>query len=320
MNCLQCNAPLEDQARFCRNCGSPVAINSPVMPSTSNNNSPTVPTPLPQPYYAPQEQWQSPLTLPAAPELNPVTQAGSVAPQSPYAPQGQWMPQAQPVPPQYMPSAAMQPGSMQSLGTPPGAAIPTRRKRRWPLRLLITLIILIVLLAGGWIFAGRPILHSVAQNQFDQLIARQINLLVPLPPAVTSSLTVTETGLNNLITLNSAPSDPVHNAVAHIAPAVVASDGSYTGGVELDFQLFGFSCSIKGIPIASNGQIVVTRVQVSGILSLVMSPDEMTTLLNGHLRDALARLGREATNVVLKNQALDIQLSSRFVQRRILLV
>ncbi|HEY6541743.1 MAG TPA: zinc-ribbon domain-containing protein [Ktedonobacteraceae bacterium] len=299
MNCLQCNAPLEDQARFCRNCGSPVAINSSILPSTSDN-PPTMPAPVQQPYYAPQEQWQSPMTLPAAP-------------QSQYAPQGQWMPQAQPMSPQYMPPVAAQPGSMQSMGTSPGAAIPARRKRRWPLRLLITLLVLIVLLAGGWIFAGRPILHSVAQNQFDQLIARQINLLVPLPPAVTSSLTVTENGLNNLITLNSAPSDPVQKAVAHIAPAVVASDGSYTGGVELDFQLFGFSCSIKGIPIASNGQIVMTQVQVSGILSLVMSPDEMTTLLNGHLRDALARLGREATNVVLKNQELDIQLSSSFV-------
>lgn len=299
MNCLQCNVPLEDQARFCRNCGSPVAINSPILPYTSDN-LPTVPTPTPQPYYAPQEQWQSPLTLPASP-------------QSAYAPQGQWVPQAQPASPQYMPPAAMQPGSMQSTGTPPGAAVPSRRKRRWPLRLLITLVILVVLLAGGWIFAGRPILHSVAQNQFDQLIASQVNLLLPLPPAAASALTVTETGLNNLITLNHAPSDPVQNTVAHIAPAVVASDGSYTGGVELDFQLFGFACSIKGIPIASNGQVVMTQVKVDGILSLIMSPDEMTTLLNGHLHDALTRLHREVTNVVLKNQELDIQLSSRFV-------
>ena len=293
MNCLQCNAPLEDHARFCRNCGSPVAINSPIMPSTTDN-SPTVPTPMPQPYYAPQEQRQSPLTLPA-------TQDGLVAPQSPFAPQGQWMPQAQPLPPQYVPST-MQPGSMQSTGTPPGAA-PARRKRKWPLRLLITLVILIVLLVGGWIFAGRPILHSVAQNQFDQLINSQLNLLVPLPPSVASSLTVTETGLNNLITLNHAPSDPVQNAVAHITP----------GGVELDFQLFGFACSIRGVPIASNGQVTMTQVQVGGILSLIMSSDEMTTLLNGHLSDAFARLHRQATGVILKNQELDIQLSSRFV-------
>ena len=297
MNCLQCNAPLEDQARFCRNCGSPVAINTPMLPSTSDN-SPTVPTPMPQPYYAPQEQWQSPLTLPAAPEWNSVAPAGPVTP-----PPSQYAPQAQSAPPQYIPPAAMQPGSMQSMGTPPGAAAPTRRKRRWPLRLLITLIILVVLLAGGWIFAGRPILHSVAQNQFDQLIAGQINLLVPLPPSVTSSLAVTENGLNNLITLNHAPSDPVQNAVAHIT----------TGGVELDFQLFSFGCSIKGVPVASNGQVVMTQVQVSGILSLVMSPDEMTALLNGYLHDAFSRLRREATKVILKNQELDIQLSSRFL-------
>ncbi len=312
MNCLQCNAPLEDQARFCRNCGSPVAINSPMLSPTSEN-PPTVPTPVQQSYYAPQEQWQSPMTLPAAPERNPAAQAGPATPPSQYAPQGQWMPQAQSVPPQNIPPVAAQPGSMQSMGTPPGAAVPVRRKRRWPLRLLITLIILIVLLAGGWIFVGRPILHSVAQNQFDQLIGRQINLLVPLPPSVTSSLTLTENELNNLITLNHAPSDPVQNVVAHVAPAVVASDGSYTGGVELNFQLFGFACSVKGIPIASNGQVVMTQVQVSGIVSLIMSPDEMTTLLNGHLHDAFTRLHREVTNVVLKNQELDIQLSSQFV-------
>ena len=306
MNCLQCNAPLEDQARFCRNCGSPVAINSPILPPTTDN-SPTVPTSIPasaqQPYYVPQEQWQSPFTQPASPGWNQVAQTQPVAPPSQYAPQGQWVPQAQPASPQYMPPPSVQPGSMQSTGTPPGAAAPARRKRRWPLHLLITLIILAILLAGGWIFAGRPILHSVAQNQFDQLIASQINLLVPLPPSVTSTLAVTETGLNNLITLNHAPSDPVQNAVAHITP----------GGVELDFQLFGFTCSITGVPIASNGQVVMTQVHTSGLLSLVMSSDEMMTLLNGHLHDAFTRLHREATNVVLKNQELDIQLSSRFV-------
>lgn len=259
------------------------------MPSTSDN-SPTIPTPLPQPA---SPQWNQPVTA-----------------QPQYAPQGQWMPQA---PTQYVPPVAAQPGSMQSMRMPPGAVAPARRRRRWPLRLLITLLILVVLLAGGWFLLGRPILHSVAQNQFDQLIASQVNLLVPLPPAVSSSLTVTENGLNNLITLNHAPSDPVQNAVAHIAPAVVASDSSYTGGVELDFQLLGFACSIKGIPVASNGQMVMTQVQVGGILSLVMSPDEMTALLNGHIHDAFSHLRREVTNVVLKNQELDIQLSSRFV-------
>ncbi|MGH2495961.1 MAG: hypothetical protein ACRDIV_14810 [Ktedonobacteraceae bacterium] len=289
MNCLQCSAPLEDQARFCRNCGNPVAIGSPVIPST--HDSPTVPTPMPQSQYAQQAQWQSPPTLPASPQWNQI-------------------PAAQPVPaqPQYVPQA----GSMQSVGTPAGSA-PRRRKRKWPLRLLIILIVLLVLLTGGWFLAGRPILHSVAQNQFDQLVASQINTILPLPTAITS-LAVTENELNNLITLNHAPSDPVQNAVAHISPPIIASDGSYTGGLELDFQLFGFSCSIRGIPVASNNQVVMTHVQVSGILSLVMSPDEMTTLLNGHLHDAFTNLRRQATGLTIKNQEIDIQLSSNFVR------
>ena len=304
MNCLQCHAPLEDQARFCRKCGNPVVIGSPTMPS-ANDNSPTMPTPagtsMPQTQYTPQSQ--GPLTLPAAsPQLNQAPQ--------PVAPQAQWMPQGQPLPLPYAPPAAVQPGSMLSNGTPGSAS--ARRKRKWPLRLLITLLVLVVLLAGGWFFAGRPILHSVAQNQFDQLLASQINTILPLPTAITS-LPITENQLNNLITLNHAPSDPVQNAVAHVAPPLVASDGSYTGGVELDFQLFGFSCSIKGIPIASNGQIVMTQVQVSGILSLVMSSDEMTTLLNGHLHDALANLHRQVTSITLKNQEIDVLLSSKFV-------
>jgi hypothetical protein len=305
MNCLQCNALLEDQARFCRNCGSPVAISSPAMPP-ANDNSPTIPTPMstsmPQPQYAPQ----APLTLPASPPSPPF-------PQPQYAPQAQaqWMPQAQPMLPQYAPPVAVpQPGSMQSQGASPGRAL--RRKRRWPLRVLISLIILVALLVGGWFLAGRPILHSVAQNQFDQLLAGQISTILPLPPVV-SSLAISENELNNLIAFNHAPSDPVQNAVAHVAPAVIASDGSYTGGVELDFQLFGFGCSIKGIPVASNGQVVMTHVQVSGILSLVMSPDEMTTLLNGHISDALANLHRQVTSITLKNQEVDIQLSSNFV-------
>src|SRR5690349_5670985 len=131
MNCLQCNAPLEDQARFCRNCGSPVAINSPKVPITSDN-PPTVPTPMPRSDPVSQEHGQSPLTLPAAPEWNQVAQTRPAAPPSSYAPQEQWMPEGQPVPSQCMPPAAIQPGSMQSLGTSPGAATPAQRKRKWP--------------------------------------------------------------------------------------------------------------------------------------------------------------------------------------------
>lgn len=298
MNCLQCSAPLENQARFCRNCGTPVVIGS--SPMLSASESPTVPTPVGMPL--PQSQWQPSPTQPA-PQRNQMPDVQPVSAQPQYAPQAQWMPPPQPLPPQI--------GSMQSIGTQQSKAT-SRRKRKWPLRLLIILLVLIVLLTAGWFFVGRPVLHSVAQNQFDQLIGSQINAILPLPTAITS-LAVTENEMNNLITLNHAPSDPVQNAVAHISPPVIASDGSFTGGLELDFQLYGFPCAIKGIPVASNGQILMTHVQVTGILGLIMSPDEMTTLLNGHIHDAFVRLHRQAAGITFKNQEIDIQLGSTFV-------
>lgn len=320
MNCLRCNAPLEDQARFCRNCGYAAPAGVPVAPLYNDSGAPTVETrlnapqsqpqmPQPQPQYAnPQTQWQ-----PSQGQPTSQPQQWNQVPMQPIPQpsQAQWMPPTQAVQPSYaQQGAAGEPGSMQSVGAQPekGAGA-RRRKRKWPLRVLITLVVLVVLIVGGWFLAGRPILHSVAQTQFNQLITNQENLIVPLPPVV-SSLAVTENLLNNMITLGHAPSDPVQNAVAHISPPVINSDGSYTGGVRLDFKLYGFACSIAAIPVVSNGQITMTQVQVGGILSLVMSSDEMTTLLNTQLQNAVSRMHRQIVGLTLKQQEMDIQLGS----------
>jgi len=44
-----------------------------------------------------------------------------------------------------------------------------------------------------------------------------------------------------------------------------------------------------------------------------MTSDEMTSLLNTHLADAIARLHRHVVNVTLKSQEVDIQLGSAFL-------
>ncbi len=172
---------------------------------------------------------------------------------------------------------------------------------------LIILGILVVLIVGGWFLVARPILHNYAQDQLNQQLTNSLDLILPAPPVI-GSLRATQTMVNNLLVLNHAPSDPVQNAVSHISPPVIASDGSYTGGVQLSFTLYGFSCSIAGIPVASNGNLVVTHVQVSGILSWIMSSDELTTLLNSRLQEVSARLQRPITAVTIKNQEIDITL------------
>ena len=313
MNCQRCNTPLMENARFCRICGLPVSTSAPNnvvdYPAQANptpEGSPTVATrweEVPPQSFQPAQptQWQPPDVQYSGPPAQPTQ----------LAPQPQWMPQNAQQP------FVISPGNLQGSGVQQGqfspvspAKQPARRKGRAWRRLVITLLVLVVLVVGGWFLVARPILHGIAESQINQLVSSQINKILPFPPFVrTPLIAVTETGLNNLIVLNHAPSDPVQNAVVHITQPIIASDGSSTGGVRLDFQLYGFACSITGIPMASNGNIVMTHVQVQGILWWVMSPDEMTSILNSRFHDAIGRLLRQVTSVTTKNQEIDIQFN-----------
>src|SRR5438270_948896 len=93
MNCLQCNAPLIENARFCRICGQPVSTSSPnnvpgypVQSNPTPNDSPTVATgwePAPPPQPSQQAQWQPQYGEYAAPPAQPT----QPAPQPQYAQQ-----------------------------------------------------------------------------------------------------------------------------------------------------------------------------------------------------------------------------------------
>lgn len=187
---------------------------------------------------------------------------------------------------------------MQSTGGQP-APTPSKPRRRLGClpKILITLVILLALVAGGWFIGLRPYLHSLAQNQIDQELANSIDQIIPLPPPI-NTLTVMDTTINNLIVLNHAPSDPVQNAHLTIT----------SGGLKLDFQAYGFSCSVTGNLVASNGKSMVTNVAIQGIVGLIMSPDELTTILNNRLSDAQSRLHRVINAITLKNHEIDLSL------------
>jgi hypothetical protein len=281
MNCTHCNAPLIPEARFCRNCGTPVsAVIS--QPATGNNeqenqqgigDSPTV---LPPP-------WQ-------------VQQSAPIQPQ--YTPQA------------YQPTVAVSsnPGSMRSTGaqlsSPP---LPMRRRKNRLMQVLLillaALLILSLILVGGWFVVLRPYLHGVAQNEVDGDFSSAMNLINPLTIAVIATshmpVTITETDANNFIALNSPQSGPIQQVHMTITPA----------GLRLEFQTYGLTSTITGVPRVANGQIVMTNVTVQGVASLIMSPDELTKELNADLQQVSATLHRSIARVVLKNQEMDIQLS-----------
>lgn len=131
---------------------------------------------------------------------------------------------------------------------------------------------------------------AAAVNQIPATQTAQI------PPGTT--LPVQQIVLNNLLVLNIAPSDPVQNTNMQITST----------GVRLDFKLYGQPCTITTVPQAQNGKLVATHVTVAGIVGLVVSPDDITTLLNRHLADAQARLNHPITAVRLMNQEMDLTL------------
>ncbi len=298
MNCAQCNAPLEPGARFCRNCGYAVPASSSRPPQNNNNNGPTKPAPVESPFPQLQQSSQSPQAQytgqPLWPEVQPIPETPRYNQQS--------------MPMQSPPQGAANPASPPSTDAPPASA-PRRRGKKWPwpVKVLITLAALVVLLVGGWFLVARPILHNMAVDQFNQLLSSKLDLVVPIP--VITTVPITEDTLNTLMSLDPPPA-PLQNAVVHIAPPVLASDGSYTGGVQFSFQVYGLSNSISMIPTASNGQIVITNVKVDGLMSWILSADDMTSLLNAQLQDAVTRLHRQITGITLKGQEMDIQLGS----------
>ena len=185
---------------------------------------------------------------------------------------------------------------MQSTGGQLASAPAKSRRRGGCLpKILITLVILVILVAGGWFIGLRPYLHSLAQNQIDQELSSSVNQIIPVAPSL-NSLAVSETTINNLFVLNHAPSDPVQNLQMTITP----------GGIQLNFQAYGFSCSVSGILTASNGKPVVTNLAIQGIIGLIMSPEELTTILNNHLSDVPGRLHRSIASVTLMEHEIDL--------------
>ena len=282
MNCTRCNAPIEPEARFCRNCG--LAVSSYASQSASANAAQ-----VSQPGIG-----DSPTVLP------PPWQAQQPAPFQPqYAPPQSMPPQA------YQPTVAVSPsaGSLPSAGAKFAApALPTRRRRNRLVLVLIIVAAILLVLVAGWYLALRPVLHGVAQSQLDGVLTSSVNQITPIqvaliPPGRTT-VPLTETDMNNFIGSNMDSSGPVQQIHMTITPTVV----------RLDLQTYGITSTVTGVPEVVNGQLVITNVTVQGIASVLLSPEELTATLNAHLRDAGLRLHRPLTGVVLKDHEMDLQL------------
>lgn len=280
MNCVRCNTPLEANARFCRNCGLPASVSY-------------------------EQAQQGAAHVPVQQSDAATTQQAWFPPASQQPPQ-QWYPtqSAQSVPPsQQAPSSheayyqSNTPGTFQPAPTQP--AKPKRRRRTGGCLLgaFGLLAVIIIGLGAVWAFVVRPTLHNLAVQQINSTLSQAVNQIppvvspIPPPPVVVSQDT-----LNNIVTLNTAPSGPVQHTNAQIT----------SNNVRFDFQIYGQPCSITGVPQAQGGKLVVTNVTISGLIGLILSPDDITSIFNQHLADAQARLNHQVVDVQLADQQMTI--------------
>ena len=274
MNCTRCNMPLEPNARFCRNCGAPVA-------TVATNNASANPAP---PYRT--MDTHEPPTLPPGSVRIPQAQ--------PPPPQQTWQPQSAPQPAYYQPGRP-EPGSLSNAQN----GRPRRRRRGCLTRSLITLVALLILIVGGWFFALQPYLSNMAQSGMDGVLTDAVN---NIPPAISvlraGPVQLPEQVLNNLLVLQSAPNDLVKNPQIHIT----------SSAMRMDFQVYGFSCAVSGVPQVNQGHLVATNVTIEGIAALILTPDQITTLVNKHLAAAQTKINHPIESVQLKDQELDLML------------
>ena len=298
MNCVRCSVPLEANARFCHKCGLPVAASqsqhvlmSPQEEQVTENTIPisslvqhlNVQSPYQQQLH--QQQAQAPTqeasTLPVVNTPRPVFRQSSTAQQ----------------PVNFYQPREVNRGTRSAVVNAPRP----RSRAGCVLGCLATLLVLVLLLGATWVFALRPYVHDAATMQMDNAMSSEVNQIpaagLPIPSGTT--LPISENTVNTLLSNNIADSDAVQDTNIQITSKQVL----------LDFKLYGQDCTITGVPQVKNGTLAATQVAMSGIVSLALSPKDVTTLLNRHLAEVTTRINHSVTKVRLIDHEIDITVS-----------
>ncbi len=294
MSCVQCGVPLEANARFCRNCGLPVAVSqsqhvliSP--PEEQDTENTILISSLVEQLrtQTPSQQQQAQVSPEAT--TPPVTYTPTLTFHQPSTP-------VQPLRDFYQPREG-------NRGTRAAVVNAPRQRNRAGciLGCLGTLLVLVLLVGATWIFALRPYVHDAAVTQMDNAITSAVNQIpavgLPIPPGTT--LPISDDTVNTLLSNTNTDSAAVQNTNIQFT----------SNQVLLDFKLYGQDCTITSVPQVQNGTLVATHVAISGIASLVLSSKDVTTLLNRHLAEVITRINHSVTKVHLVDHEIDITVS-----------
>ncbi len=262
---------------------APASSTAPVAEQTLTS-LPTMPleamSPLPSTPYTPQRSD----ALPLSPSPTPSTPL--IPPEMPIAPERYF--QGQPF------SSQRRPGVINMQQTKR-----SRTRRGCLPGFLATLVLLVVLVAAGWVFVARPYLHAQAVAQIDQAMTAEVNQLPTFLPVPGGLVRVTEAMLTNMLALSLPSNIPIQNVQVQIN----------SGGLQISFQTEGLSSSITGVPVVSQGHLLLSQVAVKGVASLILSAKDIASLCNQHIAAALARIHHTVSSVKLLNHEMDLVLS-----------
>ncbi len=164
---------------------------------------------------------------------------------------------------------------------------------------LIVLIVLVLIIGGAWFFAVQPYLSSIAQSRLDNVLTQAVNNIpeqISLLPD--GPVKIPQEALNNLLVLESSPSDIIQNPQVSITPDLA----------RFTFQVYGFNCAATGQLAVSKGKLIATNVNIEGIAALILTPDQVAAAVNRHFADAEVKIKHSITAARLANQELDLTL------------
>ncbi len=228
-------------------------------------------------WNAPTQAVSAPLTPPLPPTMapDPWVRQGTI---SPYPPRSA---------PSWNGGSPLPPYARQSVP-------PTKKRRRWPWYLLLTLVILVGALAASWVFFLRPILHQDAETQIQRGLQAGVDQ-VPVSVAQNAPagvpFLITEDQVNTYLASQLSNLAPISQMQVTLQPGVMV----------VNLTTFGFGSTVQMGLGLDGGSLVAQNVQVSGLLGWVENGSELTPLLNHALHQVQDRLGRPISAITIQD-------------------
>ena len=280
MRCQRCGAVNEEGDQFCGRCGSLLTGTSPASFYTPGEAN-TFQHPGQQPGSA---DWQAPTVAVPRP-ITPTQPGGS----------GGWVAGTWTQPP----SSRYGSPSVPTNGAAAAPQPAKRRRRRWPLNLLLFVLIVALLAAGSWVFLLRPAVHQSVDGEIRQGLQSavgQIPLGVAQAAQANVRFPIAEDQINTYLGEHTAALAPITNMNVSLQPGVMV----------ITFQAYGFGSTVRLGLQAEGGKLVANNVEVSGLLWWVESAAELTPRLNDALSQASNNLGRPISSVSIDEGVMNL--------------